>query len=217
MATAHREARLHTPGGRRILAAAERCFGTLGFRKTSVADIAAEAQVSKPLVYRYFCSKEQLYEVAVERVVTAWNEEVTASLVADSEDAPSRTAAALRRMHRTSLDFAARSQLLQGLLARDARMVLAEYSDVVERSVTVWRDLAQSVVQRGVAAGEVRSDLPTSAIVDAVTELHLAYAERVVAGQDTESNQRNGEVAFECLLHGLCVPTSISTGENRDD
>jgi hypothetical protein len=107
-------------------------------------------------------------------------------------------------------------QLLQGLLARDARTVLAEYSDVVERSVTAWRDLVQSAVQHGVAAGEVRSDLPTSAIVDAVTELHLAYAERVVAGQDAESNQRNGEVAFECLLHGLCVPIPSSTGENRD-
>ena len=37
----------NTPACRRILAAAEACFGNLGFQKTSVTEIAVAAQVSK--------------------------------------------------------------------------------------------------------------------------------------------------------------------------
>ena len=67
-----------TAAYRRILASAEACFGTLGFQKTTVVEIAAAAQVSKPLVYRYFESKEHLYEVVISRLVQIWNEELTA-------------------------------------------------------------------------------------------------------------------------------------------
>ena len=152
-----------TAAGRRILASAERCFGTLGFRKTSVTEIAAAAQVSKPLVYRYFESKEQLYEAVIRNLVDAWNEELVATLVADADDAGG-VAEALRTMHRASLAFARRSPLLQGLLARDSRMTLATYSDVVERSMQTWRAQVLHCLEAGIARGEVRSDLPAEAI-----------------------------------------------------
>jgi AcrR family transcriptional regulator len=48
-----------------ILDVACRAFGTSGFAGTSVADIAAEAGISKPLIYNYFGSKEGLYAVCV--------------------------------------------------------------------------------------------------------------------------------------------------------
>lgn len=195
-----------TPACRRILAAAEACFGNLGFQKTSVTEIAIAAQVSKPLVYRYFESKEHLYEAVVRRVVNAWNEELVVALFASSDDvgASGDVADALRNMHRTSLDFARQSPLLQGLLARDSRMMLAAYSDVVERSMSTWRQQVHQRLEAGIASGEVRADIPVAAVADAVTELHLAYAERVVAGRDSAADTRNAEAAFECLLHGIC-------------
>lgn len=45
-----------------ILEVAGRVFGERGFAATSVADIAAEAGISKPLIYNYFGSKEGLFE-----------------------------------------------------------------------------------------------------------------------------------------------------------
>lgn len=45
-----------------ILDAAGRVFGQRGFAATSVADVAAEAGISKPLIYNYFGSKESLFE-----------------------------------------------------------------------------------------------------------------------------------------------------------
>lgn len=50
-----------------ILAAATRTFGTLGYAATSVAAVAEQAGISKPLVYSYFGSKEGLFTETLRR------------------------------------------------------------------------------------------------------------------------------------------------------
>lgn len=50
-----------------ILDIASAQFGTLGFAATSVAAIAEQAGISKPLIYNYFGSKEGLYEACLDR------------------------------------------------------------------------------------------------------------------------------------------------------
>lgn len=191
----------NTPAYRRILASAESCFGTLGFQKTTVVEIAAAAQVSKPLVYRYFESKEHLYEVVIRRLVQAWNEEVLADLSSVNDEG---VAGALRRMHRGSLDFARRRSLLRGLLAQESRLLLASYSDVVERTNETLKAQIKQCLQVGVERGEVRGGVSLDAMADAMTELHLAYVERVVSGTETPAAQRVAHDALECLLFGIC-------------
>lgn len=44
-----------------IIDAALTCFGTNGYKKTSVSDIAAAAGISKALVFHYFGTKKTLY------------------------------------------------------------------------------------------------------------------------------------------------------------
>jgi AcrR family transcriptional regulator len=44
----------------RILAAAERCIGRHGVRKTTMDDVASEAGLSRPNVYRYFADRDDL-------------------------------------------------------------------------------------------------------------------------------------------------------------
>lgn len=197
-----------TAAYRRILAAAEATFGTLGFQKATVVEIATAAQVSKPLVYRYFESKEHLYEVVISRVVESWNEELLAELgrAGSSPRAPgdAGVAEALRRMHRVSLEFARQRPMLRGLLARESRLLLAAYSDIVERTNATLKEQIRRCLQTGVAAGEIRTNLPLGAMADAVTELHLAYVERIVAGTETPRAKREALDAFECLLFGIC-------------
>jgi AcrR family transcriptional regulator len=50
-----------------ILDIASEQFGTHGFGATSVAAIADQAGISKPLIYNYFGSKEGLYESCLDR------------------------------------------------------------------------------------------------------------------------------------------------------
>lgn len=206
-----------TAAYRRILASAEACFGALGFQKTSVVEIAAAAQVSKPLVYRYFESKEHLYEVVISRLVRRWNEalqsELSIASEASSAASPGGAAEALRGMHRTSLAFARQSSLLRGLLAKESRLLLATYSDVVERSNATLKEQIEECLQLGIDAGEVRLDLPVDAMADAVTEMHLAYVERIVSGTEMPSAERVALDAFECLLFGICKTEGEAAGE----
>jgi AcrR family transcriptional regulator len=51
-----------------ILQAAARAFGRGGYATTSMDDVAAEAGVSRLIVYRHFASKEELYRAVLEQV-----------------------------------------------------------------------------------------------------------------------------------------------------
>ena len=50
-----------------ILAAATRAFARSGFAATSLEDVAAEARVSRVILYRHFESKTDLYRAVLER------------------------------------------------------------------------------------------------------------------------------------------------------
>ena len=51
----------------KIVAAAIEVFGSAGYDMTSMADVAARAEVAKGTLYLYFASKEQLFEEAYEQ------------------------------------------------------------------------------------------------------------------------------------------------------
>jgi len=53
-----------TEARNRLLDAARRCFERFGIEKTSIADVAAEAGVTRRTVYRYFDSSDELLRAA---------------------------------------------------------------------------------------------------------------------------------------------------------
>ena len=63
-----------------LLGVARALFAERGFDATSVEEVAARAQVSKPVVYEHFGGKEGLYAVIVDRELTAISSTITASL-----------------------------------------------------------------------------------------------------------------------------------------
>src|SRR6476660_2089861 len=52
-----------------LIEIARRLFAARGFDGTSIEEIAARAEVSKPVVYEHFGGKEGLYAVVVDRAV----------------------------------------------------------------------------------------------------------------------------------------------------
>lgn len=56
------------PTTERILVAAERTFGVLGFERATLADIAKDAGIRRPSLLYYFKTKNELYENVVHRV-----------------------------------------------------------------------------------------------------------------------------------------------------
>jgi AcrR family transcriptional regulator len=55
----------------RILSEATRLFSENGYAGTRMSDVAAAIGVTKPIVYRYFESKQALFEALVQKVLTS--------------------------------------------------------------------------------------------------------------------------------------------------
>jgi AcrR family transcriptional regulator len=79
-----------------IIEAAERLFRTLGYQKTTVADIARDLRMSPANVYRFFPSKAAINEAICARILAALDEAVWA--VARGPGSPPDRIRALFRM-----------------------------------------------------------------------------------------------------------------------
>jgi len=66
----------------RVLGAAFACFGKNGYQKTSVADIAAKAGISKASLFQYFGTKQALYQYLYRFAIKA----ITENLDVGSDD-----------------------------------------------------------------------------------------------------------------------------------
>jgi AcrR family transcriptional regulator len=63
-----------------LLNVGRKLFSDKGFEGTSVEEIAASAEVSKPVVYEHFGGKEGLYAVVVDREIQALLDDITGAL-----------------------------------------------------------------------------------------------------------------------------------------
>ena len=63
-----------------LIAVSRSLFASRGYEGTSVEEIAAQAQVSKPVVYEHFGGKEGLYAVVVDREVRTLLDGIRSSL-----------------------------------------------------------------------------------------------------------------------------------------
>lgn len=61
-----------TGTGDQILTAAATVFGRLGYARTTMSDIAKAAGTTRPTVYAYFSSKEEIFHVLTERLRDAF-------------------------------------------------------------------------------------------------------------------------------------------------
>ena len=186
-------------GGRhRILAAATEVFGEVGFYKATIQDIVAQAGVSRPLFYRRFTDKTHVFEVVVDRLITEWNE----TLVDEVSRSSGGAAGALRVLHEASLEYGLARPLFHLILTRDTQLLLTTAGDVIERGSRALRRLIEEILSRGVEAGEVRVDVAIEHIADLLTQIHLAYSDRVVI-EDAPLDPALSEGILACVLTGV--------------
>src|SRR4028119_498935 len=83
----------------RIVEIAERSFREIGYRKTTVADIAKALRMSSANVYRFFESKKATNEAVAERLMAEMEAELGA-IVARRTSAADRLAEFVRALNR---------------------------------------------------------------------------------------------------------------------
>lgn len=191
-----------------ILDSAEALFGAHGFQKAGLAEIAGQAGVSKPLIYRYFSNKKHLFEVVVDRVITEWCEVISAE---GARSTPS-AAHSLRCVVKSSLEFACARDVLRGLLLKENQLMLAGYSDVLERGTATLRAVVTDVLERGMGAGEVRSDLDLARMAEVITEVCVRFGDRLVTSDRDEAESELLDAIIETLLHGVIVQREQAVG-----
>jgi AcrR family transcriptional regulator len=90
-------------------------FGQKGFEATSIEEVAARADVSKPVVYEHFGGKDGLYAVVVDRELQLVLDRFTSAL-----SAPGRPRELLERAALVLLDYIEEDTFGFGVLTRDA-------------------------------------------------------------------------------------------------
>lgn len=146
---------------RAILTAAIDRFGRDGFRSTSVADIARDADAGGSLVYAYFSNKESLFLAALDEDAAGVIDEGVSALLAQPEAGRWRETLVL-----TLLDAVERHAL--------ARRVLSGLEPHVTHrmlEIPAMAELRKAVTERlrsDQAAGRIRSDLPAASIANGV-------------------------------------------------
>lgn len=155
----------------RILDAAERCMARYGLRRVSMADVAAEAGVSRGSVYRYFADRDALVDAVLERTADRF----VAASEPDLDRAPDlagQVAAALLFIVR-QVDGGSHGLRLPGetdsLLAT---LLTARREVLFARWVAFWEPRLAVAERRG----EVRAGLDRAQAGELVVRLLLSFA-----------------------------------------
>jgi AcrR family transcriptional regulator len=136
-----------------ILRAAEALFHTQGYARTTIDQVAAQLQVSKPYVYYYFHNKQQLFETL------SWTPTVACFTVLDDPALaalPAHQAAsqALERLIRATL-----SHYPAAFFAyREPQAYRPEYLDAQKRLAHHFYDQFCALLERGRAEGTLHFD-----------------------------------------------------------
>jgi len=132
--------------GRReeIIGACERLYQTMSFKEITLKEIGNEVSFSRPTIYNYFHTKEEIFLALYEREYERWNEELAAIL----EGHESLSDAALADLVAASL--ARRPQLLKLLAMNNYDMeaesrpeLLASFKTAYGRSMALVRSLLE--------------------------------------------------------------------------
>lgn len=188
-----------------ILQAATEIFGAKGYRDARTADIASSAGVTERTLFRYFPSKDKLYQrVMFPAVLSATMprelNETGKLFASDSES--------FREWHRRVLKLrtgAARAAAPQFRLMLATLLTDQALRDKV---IAIWKknvwQHALETVERFQKRKQLRADLPREAIARAVISLNLGYiiARALLAPHAAWDDDAEIEATVELLLGG---------------
>ena len=137
---------------RRILDAARGRFESIGYKRTSIAQIAREAGVAVGTVYRYFENKEAMLVAVLRETNERWLEK--------SRAATSSSGTAIERMMRlaeASVVFNRENQLLNAIWTRNSDFIVEPLLDDLYRWAMAQNvALLAELIRDGVSEGTLR-------------------------------------------------------------
>jgi AcrR family transcriptional regulator len=181
------------PGRQKILDAGRAVFGRQGYDATSIAEVGAEAQIAKSVLYHYFGSKAGLYRAILEEDGAALLEAVGAAVppvgaeglrLRPGIDAFLRflsehpdTWRLMTRDPPADPELRGFHERIDAAIGESLREVLATPTKVEAKPDLV--DLVALAVRTYASWWREHPDVPRSAVVDAIADLAAAGARRI--------------------------------------
>ncbi|WP_367716089.1 TetR family transcriptional regulator [Nitratireductor sp. GISD-1A_MAKvit] len=142
----------------RILEVAEGFFRSIGYQKTSVADIAAELGMSPANIYRFFPSKGAINECICGRIVEEVAE-IAFSIARSNAPAPEKLTRLLTAIHEHH-----KATLIKEKRAHDmVAAAMQENWSIIKAHIERVTTIVEGIIREGVDAGDFHTDDPAEA------------------------------------------------------
>jgi AcrR family transcriptional regulator len=180
-----------------ILVAAERLFREIGYRKTTVADIAKVLRMSPANVYRFFDSKKAIHE-GVARAMMGGVEDAALAIAAKREPAASRLRELVKTVHRMNSERYVANAKLHEMV----EVAMEESWDVCRAHMERIIETIARIVADGAASGEFDApDVPLAAICTCTAMIRFFHPQMIAQYADKPGPSLDQLVDF--MLAGL--------------
>lgn len=181
-----------------ILAVAEQLFRTLGYGKTTIADIAAALGMSSANIYRYFENKSAINEAITHRVLAR-----AEALVQSILDAPDSAARRLERMILELHRYTCEQYLQESKVHEIVTKAMDEQWSVIDAHIKRLRACFQQVLEEGVSHGEFQPQA-VAGYADSVFNAVIPFCHpQVVAERFVRDDGQQAHRMANFLLHAL--------------
>jgi AcrR family transcriptional regulator len=183
-----------------ILSAATALFARDGYACADLQDVADELEVGKGTLYRYFPTKQDIFQGAVDRVMTQMRETIDAA-IGDESDPLARIATAVRTYLAFFDDHPEYVELLIQERAHFKDRKKPTYFEHREKNIGRWRDLYANLI----ASGRVR-DMPIERITDVMSNtLYGTMFVNYFAGRKKNLRDQADET-LDVIWNGILTP-----------
>lgn len=154
-----------------ILNVAAKCFKRFGVRRTRLEDIAKEAGVSRPLLYKIYGSRQVLMEILIAREVEEIINDQATYIASYSSFAEAIVEGSVRGIERSR-----KAKLLSDLMANNTALqmpdlVLDDRKPFKAIAMRIW----QPVFEMGRASGEVSAALTNDDLFEWLMSVHYMF------------------------------------------
>ncbi len=183
-----------------ILDCALDVFATYGFHGSTIDQIAAKADISKPNLLYYFKSKKQMYQAILERTLVGWLDPL------DSLKAEGEPIEELTRYISAKMDMSFGNPQASRLFAIEVQSGAAQLKTMLQTTLREHVDEKTKVLRRWMDEGWLRRVDPHHFIFSmwSVTQHYADFAVQIetLLGADYDRGAAKAAVV-DILLHGV--------------
>ncbi len=185
------------------VAAAE--FARNGYSDADMDRIAEGARVGKGTIYRYYASKEKLFEAVADDAMNQLRDFVFSRLERAEREGPEGPVDRLKLSGRAFLEFFDEKQPLLEVFLRGGRQFMERlelsYLELYEANIHIIRNLLDECVSRGFA----RDNMDTRELADTVGDMLVGLVYMWGVRRDTEPLSRKWPMVEAIILNGVLV------------